>query len=158
MNMHQTLSALERNTHKFVQEHSNLSNKVEYLKYKSYVEQRNHSRSDSGELFFSSPLNIQTMKKRLMDSFWVLFKFIRQLKCVSLLRTLWHLKKIRDIIRTTLEWNCGKHYHNSKKKRTISSASTTSWQIGSNIYGTKTSWNNATSMWTTENESHENHT
>lgn len=53
MNMRQTLSTLERNTHNFVKEHTNLSNKVEYLKFKSYVEERNNFRSGSGEMFIS---------------------------------------------------------------------------------------------------------
>ena len=52
MNMRQTLSKLEKNTHKFVKEHNDLSTKVEYLKFKSYVEERNSLRTGYGELFF----------------------------------------------------------------------------------------------------------
>lgn len=39
------LSSLEKCTHKFVREHSELSTKVEFLKYKNYVEQRENIRS-----------------------------------------------------------------------------------------------------------------
>lgn len=39
------LSSLEKCTHKFIREHSELSTKVEFLKYKNYVEQRENIRS-----------------------------------------------------------------------------------------------------------------
>lgn len=60
MNMRQTLSKLEKDTHKFVQKHNDLSSKVEYLKFKSYVEERNNLRSGSGELFLFSSIKIDS--------------------------------------------------------------------------------------------------
>lgn len=52
MDMRQTLSKLEKNTRKFVKEHNNLSSKVEYLKFKSYAEERKSMRAGSGKLLF----------------------------------------------------------------------------------------------------------
>lgn len=46
--MRQTLSALTRNTHKFVQQHSEMTKDVEYLRYKNFVEKREkHQQNDS---------------------------------------------------------------------------------------------------------------
>lgn len=81
MDMRQTLSTLEKNTHKFIQEHNDLSNKAEYLKFKNYVEERNRFRSGSGELSYF-PLRIKMIK---------LFK---SKKCKSFLNFFLHEKKI----------------------------------------------------------------
>lgn len=40
--MRHTLSTLEKNTSKFIREHSELSKKAENLKYKNYFEERNN--------------------------------------------------------------------------------------------------------------------
>lgn len=45
MDMRKTLTALERNTHKFIQEHNDLSKKAEHLKYKCFIEERYDCRS-----------------------------------------------------------------------------------------------------------------
>lgn len=50
MNMRQTLSALTRNTHKFVQQHSDLTKDVEYLRYKNFVENREKGQHNNNKM------------------------------------------------------------------------------------------------------------
>lgn len=51
MMMRKALSDLSKNTHKFIQETSELTKKAEYCKYRSYIEERDSYRAGFGEKF-----------------------------------------------------------------------------------------------------------
>lgn len=71
LNMRQTLSALGKNTHKFIQQHNDLTGKAEHLKYKSYVEERGNYRSGSGVTFSSNIAESKCFRKFLKVSNFV---------------------------------------------------------------------------------------
>lgn len=136
MDMRQTLSKLEKNTRKFVKEHNNLSSKVEYMKFKSYAEERKSLRAGSGKLFF---------QRRYLD-------FRSLLNCCGFFH--FFFSKIRGIIRTASERNCVVRCRNYKRPRIISYVNMMCWQIGPNIWSIGTFSNNAKNIWMGKNESH----
>lgn len=80
--MRQTLSKLGKNTQKFVQEHNDLSTKVEYLKFKSYVDERNSLRSGSGELLLLLfPLKLIYQLIYLEFRFFFYLLILRKVNC-----------------------------------------------------------------------------
>lgn len=72
LNMRQTLSALGKNTHKFIQQHNDLTGKAEHLKYKSYVEERGNYRSGSGVTFSSNIAESKCFRK-IYENVYFLF-------------------------------------------------------------------------------------
>lgn len=68
MNLRQTASSLEKITHKFTRELNQLTNDAEYLKYKSYVDERSSFRSGSGGFYPKFFIFVEYLKKKIFCS------------------------------------------------------------------------------------------